>query len=98
MTIMSETTKPTQPTPVQRRAEQVLAEEFLVARSKILDLAATIDRLHRAEGTVENLDKRQLLQQGLEILLDDQGDKAKRVQLLMSRAYDPQWRENYGLH
>ena len=81
---MSETKKTTQPAPVQRRAEQVLAEEFLLARSKILDLAATLDRLQRAEGTVENLDKRQLLQQGLEILLDDQGDKAKRVQLLMS--------------
>jgi len=90
---MSESPKPT-----QRRAEQVLTEEFLLARSKILDLAATIDRLQRADGQIESSEKRELLEQGIKILLDDQGEKAKRVQLLMSRQYNPKWREQYGLH
>jgi hypothetical protein len=86
------------PKPAPRQAEKVLSEEFFVARSKILDLAATIDRLDRAEGSVDQLQQSKLLQQGLEILLDDKPDKAKRVQLLMSRPYDPDWRKKYGLH
>ncbi|MFM8572832.1 MAG: hypothetical protein ACKOAU_14655 [Pirellula sp.] len=86
------------PKPAARSAEKVLSEEFFVARSKILDLAATLDRLDRAEGTVDQLQQSKLLHQGIEILLDDQPEKAKRVQLLMSRPYDPDWRKNYGLH
>jgi hypothetical protein len=66
------------PKPTSRSAQKVLTEEFFLSRSKILDLAATLDRLDRAEGSVD--------------------DKAKRVQLLMSRPYDPDWRKNYGLH
>ncbi|MFN7734040.1 MAG: hypothetical protein ACK5OB_19235 [Pirellula sp.] len=81
-----------------RTAEQILAEEFLLARSKILDLAATLDRLERASGNVDGLPPSKLLEQGLAILRDDQPDKAKRVQLLMSRPYDPDWRNAYGLH
>ncbi|MFM8213222.1 MAG: hypothetical protein ACKN82_01065 [Pirellula sp.] len=87
-----------EPKPVSRSAQKVLTEEFFLSRSKILDLAATIDRLDRAEGSVDELQQRQLLQHGIEILLDNEPDKAKRVQLLMSRPYDPDWRKNYGLH
>ncbi len=86
------------PKPAARDAQKILTEEFFIARSKILDLAATLDRLDRANGSVDQLQQRKLLQQGMEILLDDQPDKAKRVQLLMSRPYDPDWRKNYGLH
>lgn len=86
------------PKPAARNAEKILSEEYFLARSKILDLAATLDRLGRAEGAVDQLQHRKLLQQGMEILLDDKPDKAKRVQLLMSRPYDPDWRKNYGLH
>ncbi len=86
------------PNAVQRTAEKVLAEEFLSARSKILDLAAILDRLERAPGSIENAAQMQLLGQGLKILCDDEFDKARRVQLLMSRQYDPDWRKTYGLH
>lgn len=86
------------PKSAARSAEKILAEEFFLARSKILDLAATLDRLGRAQGAVDELQHRKLLQQGMEILLDDKPEKAKRVQLLMSRPYDPDWRKNYGLH
>ena len=86
------------PNAVHRTAEKVLAEEFHSARSKILDLAATLDRLERATGSVENASQMQLLSQGLKILCDDEFDKARRVQLLMSRQYDPEWRKTYGLH
>lgn len=86
------------PPVASRDAQQVLAEEFLTARSKILDLAATLDRLERANGNLDHAAQMQLLIHGMEILLDGEVDKARRVQLLMSRLYDPEWRKTYGLH
>ncbi len=74
-----------------RTAERLLSEEFLSARSKILDLAATLDRLDRAPGSVDEAAAMQLLSQALRVLCDDQSDKAKRVQLLMSRPYESNW-------
>jgi hypothetical protein len=43
----------TDPKPHRRSAEEILAEEFLQARSRILDLAAFLDRLERAPGSTE---------------------------------------------
>jgi hypothetical protein len=88
----------TDPSHNTRSAEQVLAEEFLLARSRILDLAALLDRLERAPGSTDHVAQMQLLGNGLKILCDDESEKARRVQLLMSREYDPAWRTNYGLH
>lgn len=76
---------------VERTAEQVVADEFLIARAKILELAATLDRIERARGDMDESRQMQLLTHGLQILCDDEVEKAKRVQLLMSREYDPQW-------
>jgi hypothetical protein len=74
-------------------ASQVLQQEFLLARAKILELAATLDRIDRAEGNVDGLPHRQLLQQGFEILIGDQGQRAQRVQMLFSRHYSADWRQ-----
>lgn len=82
----------------RRSAEEILAEEFLQARSRILDLAAFLDRIERAPGSTEQEARMRWLAEGLEILCDDEVGKARRVQLLMSRDYDPAWRTNYGLH
>jgi hypothetical protein len=82
----------------RRSAEEILAEEFLQARSRILDLAAFLDRLERAPGTAEQEARMRLLAEGLEILCDDEVGKAQRVQLLMSRDYDPAWQKKYGIH
>jgi hypothetical protein len=81
----------TNPTMVERTAEQIIADEFMIARAKIVELAATLDRIERATGDVEDSKNMQLLIQGLHILCDDEVEKAKRVQLLMSRHYDPKW-------
>jgi hypothetical protein len=75
----------------ERSAAQIIAEEFMIARAKIVELAATLDRIERASGNVEDSRNMQLLVQGMHILIDDQFEKAKRVQLLMSRDYNPNW-------
>ena len=75
----------------ERSAAQIVADEFMIARAKIVELAATLDRIERASGSVDDSRNMQLLAQGMHILIDDQIEKAKRVQLLMSRDYDPNW-------
>ena len=82
---------------VERTAQQVIADEFLIARAKILELAATLDRIERSSGDVEDSIPKNLLAQGMHILCDEEVDKAKRVQLLMSRQYDPQWQHTMSI-
>lgn len=78
-------------------AEQILQQEYLLARSKILELAATLDRIQRAEGQVAQHPQMQLLQQGFQILTSDSRDRAEQVQLLFSRQYAANWRTTFGV-
>lgn len=87
----------TKPVIHERSAEKIIADEFLIARAKILELAATLDRLDRAPGDIENSRQSSLLLQGMQILCDSEPDKAKRVQLLMSRQYEPEWIQQMGI-
>ncbi len=82
---------------VERSAEQIVADDFMIARARIVELAATLDRIERATGDVEDSKNMQLLMQGMQVLCDDEVEKAKRVQLLMSRQYDPQWQSQMSI-
>lgn len=76
---------------------QVLDREFLLVRAKILEIAAALDRIDRAEGDLPQTDQRQLLDKGIEELLKDSPDRAEAVQLLFSREYQSAWREDFQL-
>lgn len=78
-------------------APQILDREFLEIRAKLLELAASFDRLDRAEGTVSGDSRESLIQEGLKILQSDEENRAEQLQLLFSRQYDEQWRENLGV-
>jgi hypothetical protein len=78
-------------------ASQILDREFLELRAKLLELGASLDRLDRAEGSVANDPRRERLLRGLQLLLDDQGDRAERIQRLFSREYSPDWRSALNL-
>ena len=88
---------PGEPTVAERSAEQIVSDEFMIARAKILELAATLDRIERATGDVDGSRSMQLLVQGMNILCDDEVEKVKRVQLLMSRQYEPQWQSHMAM-
>jgi len=88
---------PGEPTVAERSAEQIVSDEFMIARAKILELAATLDRIERATGDVDGSRPMQLLVQGMNILCDDEVEKVKRVQLLMSRQYEPQWQSDMAM-
>jgi hypothetical protein len=78
-------------------SEAILEQEYLPARAKILELAATLDRLERAEGDVVDAPQRKQLRAAIELLLDEESDRAERVQLLFSRTYDQRWRETFKI-
>ncbi|MDB5389509.1 MAG: hypothetical protein JWM11_5155 [Planctomycetaceae bacterium] len=75
-------------------ARQVLDRHYLEMRSRILDLAASLDRIAVAtdDGTVANDPRLAKLNSGLKILLSlDVSDRAEQVQMLFSDAYVPNW-------
>ena len=77
-------------------ASQVLDREFLQLRAKILELAASFDRLDRGAPLPEDT-RLNLLHQGIRIVLSDDPDRAERLQRLFSREYDPNWKSNLGV-
>ena len=82
-------------------SQQVLDREYLEIRGKILEVAASLDRLERAAGDVAQDPRMALIHQGLQITLqpnDAQGDsRAKQIQLLFSREYADSWRHEFEL-
>ena len=80
-----------------RTAREVLDQEFLQVRAKILEIASFFDRLGEAEASDVNQEQLDLLKKGCAILDDADSDKAARVQLLFSREYEADWREKFSI-
>jgi hypothetical protein len=75
-------------------AAKALDAYFLEARAKLLDLAALLDRIGRGPGAAATgADPRlQKIRQALEVLHDQSGGRAERVQQIFSLDYDPDWK------
>ena len=78
-------------------SKQILDREFLEIRAKILQIAASLDRIDRADGDVATDEKHELLRKGISILMSDRPDRAEQVQLLFSRAYDESWQDVFQM-
>jgi hypothetical protein len=74
-------------------ADRVLEQSFHEARSKLLDVAAILDRLGRGDGagTTASDPRAQKLRKALELLLGNASNKAELLQQLFSLPYDPEW-------
>lgn len=74
-------------------AKQTLDRHFLEARCKILDVAAILDRIGRgSDASSTSADARLArVRQALEVLLDQSGGRAERIQKIFSLDYDPSW-------
>ncbi|MDA7980117.1 MAG: hypothetical protein MPJ50_15230 [Pirellulales bacterium] len=82
------------PNAAEVNAAEVLEQEFLLIRAKILEVAAKLDRLDRAGGAAGSVQLRQI-QAGLDILQESEANRAERVQLAFSLDYEDGWREKY---
>lgn len=74
-------------------AAQALDASFLEARSKLLDLAAILDRIGRGPGAagMDEDPRLEKIRQALEVLLDPSGGRAERIQHVFSLDYDAHW-------
>ena len=75
-------------------AAKALDSFFLEARSKLLDVAAILDRINRGKdaGEVVAHDPRvEKIRKALEVLHDQSGGRAERIQQIFSLDYDPSW-------
>jgi hypothetical protein len=74
-------------------AANALDAYFLEARSKLLDLAAILDRVGRGQGAgaLETDPRLARVGQALEVLNDRSGGRAERIQKIFSLDYDPAW-------
>jgi hypothetical protein len=74
-------------------APKALDAYFLEVRAKILDVAAILDRIGRGAegGAIENDPRLARVRQALEVLLDQSGGRAERIQQIFSLDYDPNW-------
>jgi hypothetical protein len=64
-------------------------------RGKLLEVAAALDRVARAEGSVDDDPRMRQIRQSLQVLCAQEpvDGRAEQVQMAFSLDYDPRWRE-----
>ena len=75
-------------------ANKALENYFFEARCKLLDIAAILDRINRGQeaGPVPADDPRiDKIRKALEVLHDQSGGRAERIQQIFSLEYDSSW-------
>jgi len=83
---------------IPMNSTEILEREFFEIRAKILEIAAAFDRLDRSTGDVSEDARLKLIEESLQVLQQlNREDRAEQVQLIFSREYNDQWREEFGL-
>ena len=79
--------------PFPMHAEAVLDRCFLEMRSKVLDLAAALDRIERADAAerVRHDERMTQLIEAIGMLTDGRPDRASRVHMVFADAYQEDW-------
>jgi hypothetical protein len=74
-------------------AAKALDSFFLDARAKILEVAAILDRINRGHGAsaIDSDPRLDRIRKALEVLHDQSGGRAERIQQIFSLEYDPSW-------
>lgn len=80
-----------------RSTNEVFEQEFLPIRAKLLEVAASLDRLDRATGSLEAEAKRRQIQVAIQVLLGPEDDRAEQIQLIFSRPFEDDWRRKLDI-
>ena len=72
-------------------ATAALDTYFLEARSRLLDIAAILDRLDRGSGTVKSDPRLEKIQHALIVLAEPADGRAERIQTIFSLPYEASW-------
>ena len=80
-----------------RNSTDVFEQEFLPIRAKLLEVAASLDRLDRASGSITSESRLAQIRAAIEVLLCPEDDRAEQVQLIFSRPFEDDWRNKFDL-
>ena len=80
-----------------RNSTEVFDQEFLPIRAKLLEVAASLDRLDRANGSLTSESRLKQVRSAIEVLLGPDDDRAEQVQLIFSRPFEDDWREKFRM-
>ena len=83
--------------PIPLTAVEVLDREFLAARAKLIDVAAILDRIDRAEGDPAGDARLDQIARSLQVLAGETSDRAEQIQSIFSLPYDDQWQAKFDL-
>ena len=73
-------------------ASEVLDREFPEIRAGLLQLAAQLDRLGRAKGSITDDPRCCALRQSIDVLARLSPGRAEQIQLIFSRPYEEDWK------
>ena len=78
-------------------AKSILDREFLEMRCRLIDLAASMDRVERGNdaGAATTDPRMRLLRDAVRVLAEGKPDRALRMQMHFSDAYRPNWRDDF---
>jgi hypothetical protein len=80
-----------------RSLNEVFEQEFLPIRAKLLEVAASLDRLDRASGTLTSESRRAQVRAAIQALLQPGDDRAEQIQLIFSRPFEDDWRDKFRM-
>jgi hypothetical protein len=78
-------------------ASEVLNREFLEIRARVLEVAAALDRIDRAAGSVKTDQRSARIEHALAALAEDGPGRAERVQMIFSLPYQDGWRGDFAI-
>ena len=79
--------------PIAPDASDVLDREFLGVRARLIEVAATLDRIDRAGGLPDDDPRLDQIRRSARLLAGDAPDRAAQIQMLFSLPYRDDWRE-----
>ncbi len=77
--------------PTSNAPGKILDQEFLGIRAKLIDLAASLDRMRRAVGPASEDPRMDKIRQAAEIIAGRSPNQAEQIQLLFSLPYGENW-------
>jgi hypothetical protein len=80
-----------------RSSNDVFEQEFLPIRAKLLEVAASLDRLDRASGSVTSESRLEQVRAAIQVLMGPENDRAEQIQLIFSRPFEDDWREKFRM-
>lgn len=77
-------------------ASEMLDREFLQVRCRLIEMAASLDRIDRADGLPgpDQINRLEQLKNAARLLTEDRSNRAERLQLAFSDPHDDIWQSS----